>query len=177
MSGSNSLLYWSTTFIFDIVIHALICSIILLIFLLNDKNKLFINFDDSIRALFLLLFVFGLTAINLVYVFSRSFNSVSTGFLTIVVFNLVFGVILVIFDFFFDYLNTSDHLSKDNREIIIWIFRFFPIYALSRGISNLYLIGSKAQLCQHLYDLGINKYCNSSGQLNVHIVKECCIGI
>ena len=73
------------------------------------------------------------------------------------VFNLVFGVILVIFDFFIDYLNNIARLDKNTYIVLIWLFRCFPVYALSRGILKLYMFGSQAHMCDHLIKLGIDK--------------------
>ena len=129
-------------------------------------------FSESIQMLLIVLLLFGLASMQISYVFSRLFSSVSTGFLAVVIFNMVFGVVLVMFDFFFDYLDNK--LTGSTRNMLDWFFSFFPIYAVSRSISILYLIGSKSHMCDHLWKFGINRYCNAT-YLPIYMVKSCCL--
>ena len=167
ISGSTGWLYWSSTFIIDLISHTIACLFMLAIFFWQDKKHIFIGFKQSTDALFVLFFLFGLSSMQISYTLSRIFKSISAGFFTIVVSNLIFGSILVIFEFFFDYLGHSQNLSKDTLNIIHWLFRLFPIYSVAKGISNLYEIGSKAQLCDHL--TGIQQICDTNP-----LIQSCC---
>lgn len=171
--SSSSWLYWHTTFLCDLIGYLPSMAAILLVFYLQDKNKLFVQFGESVQMLLLFLLMFGLTSMQISYVLSRSFGSMSTGFLAVVVFNLAFGVVLVMFDFFFDYLENTE-LTKTTRSMLDTIFSFFPIYAISHGISSLYLTGAKAHMCDHLYKFGINPYCNATYR-PIYMVRSCCL--
>ena len=74
MSGASGLLYWTSTFIYDMITHILVCCLILLLFIWQDKNTIFTAYPESMTGLFVLLFLFGLVSMNISYIFSRSFR-------------------------------------------------------------------------------------------------------
>lgn len=170
--SSNSFIYWQTTFLCDLVGFLPSVGCILLVFLIQDKNKLFVEFEESMLMLLIIFLLFGIASMQISYTLSRAFSSVSSGFMAVVICNLAFGVVLVMFDFFFDYLNND--LSASNRDILDWIFSFFPIYAASRAIGSLYLSGSKSHMCDHLYSFGISRYCNTTYR-PIYVVESCCL--
>ena len=171
MSGVNGYLYWFSTFIYDILTHTIVCALILIIFYWQDKNNIFIDFNQSMGALFLLLFLFGLASMQISYAFSRLFGSIGTGFLIIVVFNLIFGVILAVIDFLFFFLVKTDFINQFTYDIITWVFRMFPIYSMSRGISNIYMTGSSGHMCDHLSATYLKNNCP-----RMPILLNCCLG-
>ena len=169
---SSGWLYWLTTFICDLIGYFPCVVCILLVFYIQDQNNLFIEFGQSIQMLLIVFLLFGLASMQISYAFSRAFSSVSSGFLALVIFNLVFGVVLVMFDFFFDYLDNE--MAANIRDILDTIFSFFPIYAISRSIGILYICGSKAHMCDHLYSFGISRYCNTTYR-SIYMVESCCL--
>ena len=170
--SSNGWLYWYSTFFCDLIGYLPSILGVLLVFFIQDQNNLFVEFGESIQMLLLVYLLFGLASMQISYMLSRMFGSVSSGFLCVVIFNLVFGVVLVMFDFFFDYLDFS--IAHSSRELLDGIFSIFPIYAVSRSISNLYLIGSKSHMCDHLYSFGISRYCNTTYR-PIYMVQSCCL--
>ena len=171
MAGSSGYLYWFSTFIYDIFTHSIVCALILAVFYWGDKNRIFIAFPQSTGGLFALLFVFGLASMQISYSLSRLFNSIGTGFLIIVVLNLLFGVILAVIDFLLVFLVNTKFITNDAYNVVVWLFRLFPIFSMTRGISNLYMTGSTGHMCDHLSQNYLKTNCD-----RMPILKGCCPG-
>lgn len=172
MSGASGYLYWATTFLYDMITHLIVSGLILLMFYLQDKNEIFTSYGSSMAALFLLFVLFGLASTNLSYLFSRLFSSTSTGFLVIVIINLIFGVTLAVIDFLLNFLLSIYMISKSLYDLIQWTFRMFPIYAMSKSISNLYLSGSNGHMCDDLSATYLKNNCP-----RMAIIRGCCKNI
>lgn len=172
MSGANSYLYWFSTFLYDLATHSIVCGLILLVFKWQDTNKIFTAFGESMSALFVLLFLFGLASMQVSYTFSRLFGSIGTGFLIIVVFNLIFGCILAVVDFLLIFLVSTNFITKAAYDVVRWIFRMCPIFAMATGISNIYMLGSKGHICDNLSKAYLESNC-----LRMPIIRGCCLDL
>lgn len=169
MAGASSYLYWFSTFLYDLVTHSIVCGLILLVFKWQDTNRIFTAFGSSMSALFVLLFLFGLASMQVSYTFSRLFGSIGTGFLIIVVFNLIFGCILAVIDFLLIFLVSTSFITKPAYDVVRWIFRMCPIFSMATGISNVYMAGSKGHICDHLSSTYLTNNCP-----RMPIIRGCC---
>lgn len=145
MTGLSCGLYWVTNFIGDILIHLVECVLIIVLFYSIDTVGVFRDFNETMIALFLLTFLYGICSIFMAYIYSHFASEVSTGYVYYVIFNLVFGLILSLCDYIIFYLTEFAIIYKTSFEDIKWVFRIFPLYSMTQGIVNLYVAGSKGR--------------------------------
>lgn len=65
-------------------------------------------------------------------------------------------------------------IQRSTYDQLLWIFRIFPIYALTKGILKLYKTGSFIPVCKNIPEIALNSRCphiDSNDQL-----FGCCTG-
>ena len=174
MTGLPHKLYWTGTFLVDIIIHLFECGLIIALFYCIDRVGVFIDFNETMLALFILILLYGVCSILIGYIYSHLAPEVSTGYVLLVIFNLIFGLILSLCDYIIFYMSEFATISKSTYEDIKWVFRAFPLYSMTQGIVHLYVTGSKSHVCDNLHKDILSITCNSNHTES--IIFGCCKG-
>ena len=174
MTGLSHKLYWAATFTVDITIHLIECGLIIALFYCVDRVGVFVDFGETILALFILILLYGVCSILMSYIFSHFAHEVSTGYVLLVIFNLIFGLILSLCDYIIFFMSEFATISKRTYEDIKWVFRLSPLYSMTQGIVHLYVTGSKSHVCDNLNKEILRMTCKSNHTES--IVFGCCKG-
>ena len=133
ISGVSYFAYWSSTFLFDMLIFLLPCfSSIGLIYLFNIEP--FIE-DGGILAVTTVLLLYGFASFNMAYCLTFLYPNKHTVAINLqLMFNLIFGLILMIASYVMSLLEATKEIQAD---YLVFIFRLFPGYCLGESLQNL----------------------------------------
>lgn len=98
MAGVHPITFWLTSFIFDFTIMALACCLMIAVIPVFRLERFAGTFtdDNALGALFLILIVYGYSAISFSYIFSLIFSNVSLGFSLSTILHLITGMLVTI---------------------------------------------------------------------------------
>lgn len=96
MAGVHPITFWLTSFIFDFTLMALACCLMIAVIPIFRLERFAGTFtdDNALGALFLILIVYGYSAISFSYIFSLIFSNVSLGFSLSTILHLITGMLI-----------------------------------------------------------------------------------
>ncbi|XP_076318610.1 phospholipid-transporting ATPase ABCA3-like [Tachypleus tridentatus] len=172
MAGVQGIAYWVVNFVWDFSIHFVCCVLILIPFVAYDPSSVYSGQSECIGAVFLLMLLYGFASIPLSYIFSFIPKSPSTGFVLLAVINILGGMVLSVTCLMME--TTTDTLKK-TVNVLSWIFRFIPNFALTWGFGNINRISQGNSLCDKLTKENMKDICPSIIIMNTNpTVIECC---
>lgn len=158
ISGVRSSNFWLSSYSWDLLNYALPCIIACILFALFNVEA-FTN-DGRFFLTFMLLFLHGWAVIPLMYLASFLFTVPSTGFVTMTMFNVLFGstTFLAVEVLLIPELNLVNV-----GQILDWVFAFSPSYLLGKALADFYNNYEILSVCS-LSDLAM-AYCKSNKDL------------
>lgn len=99
----------------------------------ENASRIFIATNEATIAVFLLLFLYGASAIPISYLYSFAFDNHSTAQISIMTINFFTGFVTVMAY----YIMISIPSTKSLGETLVHIFRFFPPYNIGEGLINI----------------------------------------
>lgn len=132
ISGVSGLSYWLSTYIWDTVNTLVPIAAMMIVLAAFEVESLISGVNGF--ATFLLLILFTLSTAPVSYILSFWFESPTTGQNITMMFNILFGVIIVITSIFLGFIESTKSL---NNDVLIWIFRLFPPFSLGHGLAAL----------------------------------------
>ncbi|XP_029725464.2 phospholipid-transporting ATPase ABCA3 [Aedes albopictus] len=164
VSGTNITLYWSVAFIWDYLVFlvtALLYIATLAIFQVEGLSSF-----AELGRVFLLLMLFGVAFLPTNYLLSFLFSVPATGFVVVLLINIVSGLI---FFFLVLFLKAADMMSIGNA--LEWVFMLCPNFALTHGLNNINQIISNDASCRKLCEL--DSLCTIENMCQID--STCCI--
>eukprot|EP00455_Lapot_gusevi_P019876 TRINITY_DN2115_c0_g1_i7.p1 TRINITY_DN2115_c0_g1~~TRINITY_DN2115_c0_g1_i7.p1 ORF type:complete len:716 (-),score=134.15 TRINITY_DN2115_c0_g1_i7:926-3073(-) len=137
VSGLGFGVYWVSNFLFDIVSFLITMALALIVFAIFDRQE-YIG-SDAIGSTILLFVFYGLSGVAFSYLVSFLFDEHSTAQNIVMLANFIAGFLLVLVVFILSIVDST----KGASEVLAYIFRLIPSYALGDGIINLALLQSK----------------------------------
>ncbi|CBZ24578.1 putative ABC transporter [Leishmania mexicana MHOM/GT/2001/U1103] len=134
VSGLNFYIYWLTNFLFDTVAYMMTLSLVLLIFLMFNREEYVAK--DRIGAVFVLFFIYGLSSTTTGYVCSFFFDEHSNAQMIVMAVSFVSGFLLVMIVYIMSLLSQTMVAA----DILKWITRIVPSFAIGEGIINLAML-------------------------------------
>lgn len=131
----------------------------------QNASRIFIASDEATIAVFLLLFLYGTSAIPISYLYSFAFDNHSTAQISIMTINFFTGFVTVLAY----YIMISIPSTKSLGEKLVHFFRFFPPYNIGEGLINI----SAAYFSNELLDDHVSYLSYKvSGRNIIHLVVE-----
>ena len=120
-----SFIYWSALYLSDLIVHAIVVVIIMLLTFYDRKGLAFTS--DELETISLLYFCYGATNLIIVYITSQCFSNLSSSimFLNYLQILSLFGVIIM----------SSSKESMSDYQSWISIFHIFPDFALKHSLK------------------------------------------
>ncbi|PNF40610.1 ATP-binding cassette sub-family A member 3 [Cryptotermes secundus] len=164
MTGTSPLAYWFTCFAWDLLLYMIVAIIMMFVVLIADPLNVF-NGSEELGTYFLLLMMYGLSAIPFAYLFSHFRNTSAGAFSLLVVLNVLVGLIMFLVVYFM--LLSEDY--KSTGKVLKFFFEFIPhftiTYAFTR-FSDRVLSNNQCRLKK--------SYCNSiSSTLDICCSPDC----
>ncbi|XP_014251737.1 retinal-specific ATP-binding cassette transporter-like isoform X2 [Cimex lectularius] len=148
-SGVSRFIYWSQTFIWDMlcfIISAFLC--ILLFFAFNYQE--FVS-RAHLPGIILLLLLYGWAVIPLMYTGSFLFEIPASAFVALSCCNVFIGVVTTIVPFILDSFKNDKNIGRTNN-LLKNIFLIFPQFCLGDGLTKLSHNHNQAAL-REFYDI------------------------
>ena len=135
VSGVSMTAYWVSTYLWDMLLYAILTALAMsaLAIFKDEAARVFIGSDDSSLATFLLLYLYGMSAIPLSYIYSFAFENHSTAQISIMGLNFITGFVMVLAYFIMISIPSTQKLG----EALVHLFRLFPPYNVGEGLINL----------------------------------------
>lgn len=126
VSSISPYLYWIATYVWDMILYSILALTILLTFYCYGKqaSRIFVDDGEATLAVFLLLILYGASAIPLSYLYSLLFDNHSTAQISIMTINFITGFVAV----FAYFIMISIPSTKSLGEQLVHLFRLFPPY-------------------------------------------------
>lgn len=150
MTGLHPFLLHTVNFVFDFILHILAIVVILLVFLVMDSEKIWTRNISDFFSLFLLLVIFGFSAIAYAYVASNFIAKPSSGFTLLMMIYLITGLIFSITIQILQLLQRAQIVATTLVESLTWIFSISPIFSMTRGFQRLYGNGIQHKVCDEV---------------------------
>ncbi|XP_021697249.1 ATP-binding cassette sub-family A member 3 [Aedes aegypti] len=166
VSGTNIALYWGVAFIWDYLMFLVTC-LLYIATLAIFQAKGWSSFEELGRV-FLLLMLFGLAFLPTTYLCSFLFTVPATGFVVLLLLNIVSGVVFFII---VAILKAAGPALKAIGTALEWVFMFFPNFVLANGLNNINQIIIRNASCMALCDL--NDECTMENMCGFE--PSCCI--
>ncbi|XP_064490186.1 ATP-binding cassette sub-family A member 2-like [Ornithodoros turicata] len=176
MAGVPIWLFWAVSFMWDFLLHAICCSIIMLpLFIINPKGA-FLSSAQVGGPVYVLLLAYGWASIPLSYFYSFIKKKPSSAYALLTTVNVLVGVIpSLVMTILYFMVNMQVPLNKASLDNALWFFRLIPNFALTWGFANLNLIGMDPWVCSRIpnkaavcdgptKDLGFKACCNPCPQ-------------
>jgi hypothetical protein len=167
VSSISPFLYWIATYLWDMALYSILTGLIMITFFSYGENasRIFIATNEATIAVFLLLFLYGTSAIPISYLYSFAFDNHSTAQISIMTINFFTGFVTVMAY----YIMISIPSTKSLGETLVHLFRFFPPYNIGEGLINI----SAAYFSNELLDEHVSYLSwRVSGRNIIHMVVE-----
>ena len=135
VSSVSPYLYWVSTFLWDMGLYLVLTAGIMIAFYSygEESSRIFIDNGEATLAVFLLLLLYGASAIPLGYIYSFAFDNHSTAQITIMTINFFTGFVAVMAYF----IMISVPATEEVGEQLVHVFRIFPPYNIGEGLINI----------------------------------------
>lgn len=165
VSGANVALFWAVSFIWDYLVFVVV-SLFYLASVAAIQQDGWSNFEQLSRV-FLVLLLFGFAVIPTTYLFSYLFDVPATGFVKMMLLNILSGSVL----FTAVTLLKFDGIDlQDVANVLEWVFMVFPNFVLSHSLNNLNMVASTEDLCAK--QCALIPMCTK--ELLCMLVPQCC---
>lgn len=129
ISGVSLAAYWTTTFLWDLVIYLVTAAICILLLRIFDVS-VYVETAEKFGGIILLFILYGLSVIPFTYACTFCFKEYSTAQNTLILINLIFGAALTIASYVMGLLSST----KDANEKLVFAYRLFPGFCLGDGL-------------------------------------------
>ncbi|XP_055936833.1 phospholipid-transporting ATPase ABCA1-like [Argiope bruennichi] len=172
MCGVPSALYWSAMFFWDFMIHCVVCLLLIIPYAIFVHYAFFGIHSNAIGTAFLLMLLYGVSAIPFSYLCSLLFRKGNSGFFAVIGICIIIGSISIVMIT----LLVSENPTQDNIKVdkTNWAFRVFPMFSLTIGMSNLHGLAFDNALCESLSPEVLAMSCNQSTIDSRNPVFGCC---
>ncbi|XQJ25440.1 ATP-binding cassette subfamily A, member 1, putative [Leishmania guyanensis] len=140
VSGLSFYIYWLTNFLFDIVAYIITVTMVLLIFLMFNRDE-YVGKDTAGPAIVSFL-IYGLCSTAGGYVLSFLFDEHSTAQSMTMAISFTAGFLFVMMVFILSLVDSTKNVSVNLR----WVFRLVPSYCVGESIINLAMDRQQAAL-------------------------------
>ncbi|BFG01721.1 ATP-binding cassette sub-family A member 3 [Drosophila madeirensis] len=135
--------FWLSQYICDFATYTFTAFIVILTILCFQEAGL--SSFGELGRYFLLLLLFGFSALPFIYIMSLFFREPATGFARVSIINIFCGmalfiVVVVMASDFFD--------TKDTADALGWVFRIFPHFSLAMGLNKVYTNTATRNACE-----------------------------
>ncbi|CAL8139126.1 unnamed protein product [Orchesella dallaii] len=169
MTGVSPLLYWGSTFIWDVVLMFLVIGAMTLCFPIFQTSAIFTSHDGAGVA-FLILSVYGLSAIPFSYLVSLHASTVAGGFSFISIVHILSGVVMCVIVLTFEETDTFEFLGFAMLRCVGWLFPSF-------GVVMSWMVFAKTAIynghCNTLSDEAKMFHCDPSSSVREYFQKCC----
>ncbi|XP_062542045.1 phospholipid-transporting ATPase ABCA3-like [Armigeres subalbatus] len=166
VSGTNIALYWGVAFVWDYLMYLVTCLLYIATLAIFQEEG-WASFTELGRV-FLLLMLFGIAFLPSTYLISFLFAVPATGFVVVLLINIVSGAILFIVVVFLKF----DGIEQNGvGNVLEWVFMIFPNFALMHGLNNINQITSLNAFCEKQCSLIDNCIMDNICALN----SRCCV--
>jgi len=132
VSGLDYVLYWISTFLFDIMSYFVTIVGVFIIFAIFDREE-YLGNGKAAAATILVFLLYGLAGTTGSYALSFAFDSHSTAQNVVMFVNFVVGFFCVVLVFFLTFNESTDKVGKALK----WILRIHPAFCLGDAIINI----------------------------------------
>ena len=135
VSSVSPYLYWIATYIWDMCLYSILTGLIMITLFSygNNASRIFISTSQSTIAVFLLLILYGTSAIPISYIYSFAFDNHSTAQISIMTINFFTGFVAVLAYFIMVSIPSTQSLGNS----LVHFFRIFPPYNIGEGLINI----------------------------------------
>ncbi|KAH6935518.1 hypothetical protein HPB50_006588 [Hyalomma asiaticum] len=183
LAGAGALPFWVSSFIVDMVLHA-VCSLVLLLpMALLDWHRLYSD-TYTLASVYTIMLSYGWASIPVAYVASLVCDQPSTGYVAIASVSIVAGIVLnTSMSLLYLLPQLTGHWENNTHETpyldsALWIFRTIPSFALTWGISNCLQIAQESVMCRYMSTFDRLVFCQNFGLESIpnHLNRfiECC---
>ncbi|XP_071943840.1 phospholipid-transporting ATPase ABCA3-like [Antedon mediterranea] len=155
VSGVRLSNFWFSTFLWDMINYMVPCICICILFVACSIEA-YVE-DGHIWEILLLLYLHGWAVIPVTYLLSFIFDVPATGYVRIVIINLVLGLLPY---FILNFLSFEAFDFQEAARICDWIFMLSPPYCLARGFDIFYNNYQIETICSSLGDIS-RLYCET----------------
>ena len=134
VSSVSPYLYWFAVYLWDAALFTFLVLLIIcsLFGYQNSAAQIFISDAEGGAAVFLLLFLYGLSVLPLCYLYSMLFDNHSTAQISIMAINFASGFVAVLAIF----VMQGIEITRPAALFLVQIFRLFPPYLIGEGLIN-----------------------------------------
>jgi ATP-binding cassette subfamily A (ABC1) protein 3 len=133
VSGVSIAAYWLSSYLWDLIKHAIVASVCSLMVLGFDLQSLTDN-SDVYATTWLLFALFGVAMAPFTYLTSFLFESYAMAQFTTFIFNLMTGAVLATMSWILRIINDN---TRDVIDVLMYPFRLSPIYCFTFGLMNI----------------------------------------
>ncbi|KAL9700793.1 hypothetical protein quinque_004234 [Culex quinquefasciatus] len=165
VSGVNVALFWAVSFVWDYLVFLVVCGFYLGTVAAIQQDGW--STAEQLVKVFLVLVLFGFAVIPTTYLFSYLFDVPATGFVKMILFNVLSGTV------FFTAVTLLKFEGIDLKDVanaLEWVFMFFPNFVLSHSLNNLNRVASTEALCDRQCEL--IPFCTR--ELMCTLLPQCC---
>ncbi|OQR66154.1 ATP-binding cassette sub-family A member 1-like [Tropilaelaps mercedesae] len=152
MSGVSRVVYFGASFVFDAILLTLSSLVMLTVILIYNPLDSFTIFNDTWEAVLLIFLMYAYAMTPLSYMASYMFNKPATGFMYLLVFNVVAGSIIVVVMAMLDSLSLLPgnpfKLDIDAVDIFLHLLNYVPSFSVVWGFSNIHVNGLARDFCR-----------------------------
>ncbi|XP_055936662.1 retinal-specific phospholipid-transporting ATPase ABCA4-like [Argiope bruennichi] len=172
MSGIPAAVYWIAMFYWDVMVHFVVCIVMIIPYAIFVHYAFFGIHSEAIDTSLLLMLLYGWSSIPFSYLLSFFFKKGSTGFCAVLGICALVGVgcasLLKSIQFF---LNKYHLIIIDEA---VWVFRIFPTFSLTSGMSSLYGAAFYNAFCESVPPYDLEFHCNSPTMYSSNPLFKCC---
>ncbi|CAL1280710.1 unnamed protein product [Larinioides sclopetarius] len=170
MSGISAALYWTAMFVWDLIVHCIVCIIMLLPYAVFVPYAFLRMHNEAMGTSLLLTLLYGWSSIPFSYLISFMFKKESSAFYAVVGVSALIGVGCATF------LKTKHPAASPStiEDQAVWIFRLFPSFSLASGMSSLYAVAFHNVFCERVPPYDLEFHCNSPAMDKSNSLFKCC---
>lgn len=128
LQNINRYVYWSCSFLVDIVFHVIICLLVFMFAYGLDRDRLFTS--DEHRQIFFILLLYGFAALPMIYIISQCVDKMDTA-VTFMSYLMIFGVCGV-------FLLSDGYDQIKKNDALIFLFHVVPEFGLKHSLRVIY---------------------------------------
>ncbi|ODM99030.1 ATP-binding cassette sub-family A member 3 [Orchesella cincta] len=173
MTGVGPLTYWISAFVFDYFLLFLVVCVMITCFPIFQSYGIFTTHGGAGVA-FVILMVYGLSAIIYSYLFSLYARTVAGGVALVALIHIISGVVFGYIVYFLEIIGTSQAGLLDTAARFRWAGRLFPTFGATMSTMRYIEIASKNGRCNLLSDEAKDFLCNPKSINLPPSLRECC---